>query len=114
MYDISELSPEERKYLFSRASFADYAAQVEDFSRTDSLSMLKIAARRGGATEPGEVIGAVRAHPTRLHWILSNGQCRWLKVDSRFILSSERFSELIKGASAKRACRYCVADFLYR
>jgi hypothetical protein len=114
MYHISELSEEERKYLFCRESFSEYAVQVEDFSRTDSLSMLRIAAERGGATEPGEVIGVVRAHPTRLHWILSNGQCRWLKVDSRFILSSERFSELMKGSNAKRACRYCIADFLYR
>lgn len=114
MYSISELSDEERKYLFCRESFSDYATQAEDFSRTDSLSMLKIAAQRGGATEPGEVICVVRYHPIQLHWILSNGQCRWLKVDSRFILSSERFGELMKGSNAKRACRYCVASFLYR
>lgn len=115
MYSINELSAEERKYLFCRASFADYASQVENFEHTDSNSMLRIADQRAGATEPtSNDFDRVRAHDPKYHWMLSRGQCGSLKIDSRFIMSSEDFGELVKSDNAKAACKYCVSDFLFR
>lgn len=113
MYHISELSDEERKYLFCRHSFAAYAAEVEDFSRANSQTMLQIAERRDGATEPDERIpDIVRSDPPKSHWMLGQGQCRFLKIDSKFILSSEEFGKLVNGSNARKACRYCVESFL--
>ena len=115
MYAISELSDDERRYLFSRHSFADYASEVEDFSRTNSAFMLQIAEQREGATEPAQRIpDIVRSDPPKSHWMLGRGQCRFLKIDSKFILSSEEFSALVNGSNARKACRYCLSDFLYR
>lgn len=115
MYHISELSAEERKYLFNRQSFADYATQADNFEHTDSLSMLRIAQQRAGATEPtSNDFDRVRAHAPKYHWMLSRGQCGSLKIDSRFIMSSEDFGELVRSEGMNKACRYCVSDFLYR
>ena len=115
MYSISELSAEERKYLFCRESFSEYATEAEDFSHLNSRAMLRIAEQRDGATEPSMPIpDIVRAEPPKFHWILSSGQCRWLKIVGSFVMSSEDFGKLVGGSDAKRACRYCVADFLYR
>lgn len=114
MYSISELSDEERKYLFGYQSFSDYATEVEDFSRIDSASMLRIADQREGATEPKEAVGVVRSDPVKYHWMLSGGQCRFLRIEGRMILSSQGFGELIRNGESSRACKYCVADYLYR
>ena len=115
MYHISELGDEEREYLFCRHSFADYAAEAEDFSRASSQIMLQIAEQRDGSTDPDNRIpDIVRSGPLKSHWMLGQGQCRFLKIDGRFILSSEEFGKLVNGNDAKRACRYCVSDFLYR
>ena len=114
MYYISELSDEERKYLFCRHSFADYAAEVEDFSRANSQIMLQIAEQRDGATEPENPIpDIVRSDPPKSHWMLGQGQCRFLKIDSKFILSSEEFGKLMK-ENKKRLCKYCQESFTYR
>jgi hypothetical protein len=115
MYSMSELSQEERKYLFCRASFAEYASQVESFEHTDSQSMIRIAEQRSGATEPmSNDLDRTRAQPSKYHWMLSRGQCGRLKIDSRFILSSEDFAKMVGGEKAKDACRYCITDFLFR
>jgi hypothetical protein len=114
MYHISELGDEERKYLFNRHSFAEYATEVENFERFNSAAMLRIAEQRDGITEPSITYDRVRAEPTKLHWMLGQGQCRFLKIDGRFILSSEDFGKVVNGSDAGRACRYCVADFLHR
>lgn len=113
MYAISELSDEERKFLFCRQSFADYATEVEDFSRTNCSDMILMARQRLGATEPENPMpDIVRSDPPKSHWMLGQGQCRFLKIDGRFILSSEEFSALVNGSDARRACRYCVESFL--
>lgn len=115
MYSISELSAEERKYLFCRESFAEYATQADNFEHTDSRQMLRIAQQRAGATEPtSNDFDRVRAHAPKYHWMLSHGQCGSLKIDSRFIMSSEDFGELVKSEGMNKACKYCVAGFLQR
>lgn len=115
MYSIADLSPEERKYLFNRQSFSDYATQADNFEHTDSLSMLRIAQQRAGATEPtSNDFDRVRAHATKYHWMLSHGRCVSLKINSRFIMSSEDFGELVKSEEKTKACKYCVAGFLQR
>ena len=115
MYAISELSDEERKYLFCRHSFADYASQVENFEHTDSRSMLRIAEQREGATEPGvDDHDRARSEPPKSHWMLSSGACGKKRIDGRFVLSSQDFAKLVRGDNAKAACKYCVAGFLQR
>lgn len=115
MYSINELSAEERKYLFCRASFADYASQVENFEHTDSLSMLRIAEQRAGATEPGtDDFDRARSTVPKSHWMLSSGACGKKRIDGRFVLSSQDFGKLVRGDNSKAACKYCVSDFLFR
>lgn len=113
MYSIADLSDEERRYLFMGRSFADYATEVEDFSRTNCSDMILMARQRLGATEPENPIpDIVRSDPPKSHWMLGQGQCRFLKIDSKFILSSEEFGKLVNGSNARKACRYCVESFL--
>jgi len=115
LYHISELSDEERKFLFNRQSFADYATEAEDFSHLNCAYMLDVARQRQGATEPtSDIPDIVRSDPPKIHWMLSSGQCRFLNVRGVFIMSTEDFGTLLGGDNAKRACRYCTADFLYR
>lgn len=113
MYSISELSAEERKYLFNRQSFSDYAADAESFERMDAASMLRIAEQRAGATDPEEVIRTPHYNTPKYHWMLSGGSCSKMKLDGLFILSSHEFGKLME-EDVKKVCRYCVSSFTQR
>lgn len=112
MYRASDLSSEERKYLSCGRSFADYAAEVEDFSRTSASTMLQLAMSRSGATDPGEEVAKPMYSTSKYHWALSGGKCGPVMRGCTLILSSTDFKKAIE--NGKRVCKYCASDFQYR